>query len=422
MHSLHVAGPTAVLQKFQNDFYGTQASLVVGVSGLVIGISSFVVTPLLGSASDRWGRKPILLLSCLAGVLPLALLCCFDLTATAERFSVYVAATTLCGCFSPGIVGMCLSYIADTVPVAGRGPVAGLIMAVGQGVGSMLAPSVFAAIDADGARDLLTLRIALGLALLQLTWMLAVPESLRHRGCGRAVTEKPQFVRSFQLLTNSSGTACKLLRLLTAIVLLCSLVKTACLQSLALYAMQVYPGFGVKETSVLQTISGVVTFFALLSLRFVLRCIPRRSVFCAVSACGLVATIVFAMPHAPQWSVFVCEALLAVPSIVQTLATSIATSAVPGSQTGEAAMLISTAFSLSISGGPLLFGAVRSATVSLGYDGCVFLPFTAIMLGALILSCRFPNDAAIEHILEQSVAHDPAAKSATGSLCSTVDA
>lgn len=182
---------------------------------------------------------------------------------------------------------------------------------------------------------------------------------------------------------------------------LCYLVKVGLVTTLGIFAMQVY-GFDAEQSSSLIVVYGVVQSLSQLSLPVLLRCMSRRTAVCIGLLCGFVAAAVPTIPGVPAWSLFVSEAMLAVPYIVYTLLTTTAGSVVHASKAGEASMLVTSAFTLSSAVGPIAFGALSSATVTSPYPGGAFLLFAVVMAVGLVLGFGLPSDEAIQKMHEDA--------------------
>ena len=133
------------------------------------GVANFLASPMLGALSDRFGRRPILLL----GFLALAL--SFFVTAAAEALWVLVVVRLFSGAMQAN-VGVAQAYVADITPPEQRARRFGLVGAM-FGVGFILGPVVGGTL---GDIDVRLPFVAAGtLALLNFVYgWFVLPESL----------------------------------------------------------------------------------------------------------------------------------------------------------------------------------------------------------------------------------------------------
>jgi DHA1 family tetracycline resistance protein-like MFS transporter len=401
-------GPTPVLQTLANEFYGTQAQLISNMPQFIAGLCGFVTVPLIGALSDRYGRKPMLLMTLLGSAMPWMLMVIFDLSRDGERFKIFLLARALMGVFgdTSAAVGLCFTYMGDVVAPERRGSAGGLMMAFGAGAGFILAPNAFAWIYDEGARLQLTMLCVVTMMLLQVVYVGVIPESnptQRRASLPGLDCSQLKPTRSFELLCGETSANQGLLRRLFATMFLCYLVKIGLVATMGIFAMQVYD-FTTKENSSLSAVYGVVQALSQLALPLLLRGLSQRACVLLGLFCGFVAALIQAVPGAPGWTLFVCEAFLAVPYIVYTVLTTIAGRLVPPSKTGEASMMISSALTLSSAIGPLSFGALSSVTVTTSYPGCAFLLFVAVMGVAFVLALQLPSDECIRQLHDEAKA------------------
>jgi len=161
-----------VLPHLIQDFVGgdtTHAAYWVGVFGTVFAAIQFVTSPIQGALSDRYGRRPVILLSCLG----LGLDFCFMALAPALLW-------LLVGRIISGITSASFTtanaYVADITPADKRAKSYGLLGAA-FGLGFIVGPLIGGWLGAIDLR--LPFWFAAGLALLNFCYGLFVlPESL----------------------------------------------------------------------------------------------------------------------------------------------------------------------------------------------------------------------------------------------------
>ena len=160
-----------VLPHLVEEFTGTtaQAALWIGVFGTVFAAIQFLSSPIQGALSDRYGRRPVILLSCLGLGID------FVIMALAPSLWWLLVARVFSGVFSASFT-TANAYVADVVPADQRAKSYGMIGAA-FGVGFTIGPVLGGWL---GELDLrLPFWFAAGLALLNFLYGLFVlPESL----------------------------------------------------------------------------------------------------------------------------------------------------------------------------------------------------------------------------------------------------
>ncbi|MCW5581562.1 MAG: MFS transporter, partial [Luteimonas sp.] len=160
-----------VLPHLVEEFTGStsQAALWIGVFGTVFAAIQFVCSPIQGALSDRYGRRPVILLSCLGLGLD------FVIMALAPTLWWLLLARVFSGVFSASFT-TANAYIADITPPDLRAKSYGLVGAA-FGVGFTIGPVIGGWLGEFDLR--LPFWFAAGLALLNFCYGLFVlPESL----------------------------------------------------------------------------------------------------------------------------------------------------------------------------------------------------------------------------------------------------
>lgn len=146
-----------------------RAASVFGLFGTVWALMQFVCAPILGALSDRWGRRPVILVSCLGLGLD------YILMALAPTLTWLFVGRVISG-ITAASFSTAGAYIADVTPVEKRAAGFGFIGAA-FGLGFVLGPAmggVFGAIDPR-----LPFWVAAALALLNAGYgYFVLPESL----------------------------------------------------------------------------------------------------------------------------------------------------------------------------------------------------------------------------------------------------
>ena len=160
-----------VLPHLVEEFTGSTATaaLWIGVFGTVFAAIQFVSSPIQGALSDRYGRRPVILLSCLGLALDFAIM------ALAPSLWWLLLARVFSGVFSASF-STANAYVADVVPPEARAKSYGMIGAA-FGLGFTIGPVIGGWLGEVDLR--LPFWFAAGLALVNFCYGLFVlPESL----------------------------------------------------------------------------------------------------------------------------------------------------------------------------------------------------------------------------------------------------
>jgi DHA1 family tetracycline resistance protein-like MFS transporter len=188
-----------VLPALVASFGGSSADQAFwyGVVAFAFGAANFFGAPILGALSDRYGRRPVLLL----GFLGLALN--FFATALSTSLAMLVAVRAVGGAMQSN-VAVANAYVADITPPEGRARRFGLLGAM-FGVGFVLGPVVGGVLGAVDLR--LPFFVAGGLGLLNLLYGWRVlPESLPPANRRAFEWKRANPVSALQALTRLKGT------------------------------------------------------------------------------------------------------------------------------------------------------------------------------------------------------------------------
>jgi MFS transporter, DHA1 family, tetracycline resistance protein len=147
----------------------SEAARVAGLLASVYATMTFFFSPILGSLSDKFGRRPVLLISLLGTGLDYVLLA---LAPTISLFFVGRLIAGLCG----ASIGTATAYIADVSPPEKRAQNFGFV-GMAFGIGFVVGPLLGGLLGAINLR--LPFWVAAGLSLVNAAWgVFVLPESL----------------------------------------------------------------------------------------------------------------------------------------------------------------------------------------------------------------------------------------------------
>src|SRR5437762_3248503 len=206
-----------VLPKLILNFLGgnaTSAATWLGVFGTVFALMQFFFSPVLGVLSDRFGRRPVILLSNLGLGLD------YIVMALSPTIGWLFVGRVISG-ITASSIPTAMAYIADVVPKEKRAGAFGMI-GVAFGVGFILGPGIGGPLGDVSPR--LPFWVAAGFSLAN--WLygyIFVPESLRHEHRKEFTLRRANPIGSLALLRSHS-----------------ELWKLATLQSLAYVSHEVF--------------------------------------------------------------------------------------------------------------------------------------------------------------------------------------
>src|SRR6202795_820912 len=161
-----------VLPKLILDFLGGQMTVAANWNGwfaLVFALMQFFCSPILGVFSDRFGRRPVILLSNLGLGLD------YIVMALAPTIGWLFLGRIISG-ITTSSIPTAMAYIADVTPKEKRAGAFGMI-GVAFGIGFILGPGLGGLLGKSDPR--LAFWVAAGLSLLNWLWgFFFVPESL----------------------------------------------------------------------------------------------------------------------------------------------------------------------------------------------------------------------------------------------------
>nr|WP_322652870.1 MFS transporter [Nostoc sp. CmiVER01]MDZ8121770.1 MFS transporter [Nostoc sp. CmiVER01] len=223
-----------------------EATLLVAVYSLM----QFLFAPLWGKFSDRYGRRPILLLTLLGSVIAYAGL------GFANSLGILFIARSLAGIMA-GNIATAQAYIADITTPANRARGMGIIGAA-FGLGFILGPAIGGILigsDRDNANFHLPSLFAAGLSLLALLCaLILLPESLNSETKAKIQTHRHRQQRLNLLQLSQRPQFC----LLAGIYFFVTFAVASMDSTLALWSKQQL-NWGPQQTSYLFAFMGIVS-------------------------------------------------------------------------------------------------------------------------------------------------------------------
>lgn len=273
-----------VLPHLVQDFVGgsfASAALWVGIFGTAFAAVQFISAPIQGALSDRYGRRPVILLSCLGLGLD------FIFMALANSLPWLMVGRIISGIASASFT-TANAYIADITPAENRARAFGMIGAA-FGVGFILGPLIGGWLGSIGLR--LPFWFAAGLALLNFLYgWLVLPESLPPE------KRSKKFEWSHANPIGSLGLLRRYPQVLglAAVVLLANLAHYVYPSVFVLFADYRF-GWGPREVSWVLAAVGVFSVIVQAGLiGVVVKRVGERRALLFGLACGVVGFLVYA--------------------------------------------------------------------------------------------------------------------------------
>lgn len=277
------------------------AAHAFGASMTMWATLQFFMSPILGALSDQFGRRPIILLSCVGlGV-------SYFFTALAPTFLAFLAARVISGA-TAGNISAANAYVADVTPPEGRAKAFGMLGAA-FGVGFTFGPAMGGLLGAIDVR--LPLYVAGCLCFLNAIYgFFVLPESLRPENRSKFSWAKANPIGALAVFKGQA-----MLYALIPVYALFALAQNVFPSTFVLYAEHRYH-FNTMQTGATMAASSTLMIIAQIFIvqRVVSRLGERRSLMVALmfgmmgfALYGLAPTpILFwaSMPVMTLWALF----------------------------------------------------------------------------------------------------------------------
>jgi DHA1 family multidrug resistance protein-like MFS transporter len=221
---------------------GTELGLLVAISPFI----QLIASPLWGSMSDRYGRKPVLLLGLLGYGISMVL---FGL---ADQLWMLFAARGAGALLSAATMPTTMAYISDSTSEEDRGGGMGILGAA-TGLGMVLGPALGGLLAQDSLSTPFFLTAAVCLLTLLLV-LLLLPESLPARDRGRRTTQRRPGTRLQGLRRELAGP----MGILLFMAFLLSFGLTNFQGIFGYYALKKFE-YGTEEVGWILTVAGLVS-------------------------------------------------------------------------------------------------------------------------------------------------------------------
>jgi MFS transporter, DHA1 family, tetracycline resistance protein len=358
--------PKLIIQFQHGDI--ARAAWYVGLFGALWAAMQFIFSPIIGSASDHFGRRPVILAS------NFGLGFDYILMALAPSLSWLFIGRMISGITSASYP-TAGAYIADITPPGERAAKFGMLGAA-FGLGFIVGPAVGGILGGIDLRLPFWVAAALSLANAMYGYFI-LPESL-----------PPERRRPFSLRTANVVSSVRLLRShpellgLAAAIFLMGLAHEALPNTFVLYADQRY-GWSETHVGLVLALVGVGSLIvSMLVVKPAVRTLGERGAALTGLACGIVGFLIFGL--APIGAMFLAGlGFLALWGIANPSIQSMMSHRIHASEQGQLQGALGSMRAVNGMIGPLLFTQVFALAVHHGGEPVLGAPF---LLAAVLLT------------------------------------
>ena len=365
--------PTLVVGFLGGDAAG--AATVYGVFGTVWALMQFLCSPLLGALSDRFGRRPVILLSNLGLGLD------YILMALAPSLAWLLVGRVISG-ITAASIGTAGAYVADITPLAQRAARFGLLGSA-FGLGFVLGPALGGLLGSYGPR--LPFWVAAGFSLANALYgLLVLPESLPPERRARFTWRRATPLGPLRLLRAQPG-----LLGLAGVSVLYSLAHEVLPSVFVLYATYRY-GWGEAMTGLTLAAVGVGAMLVQGGLvkTFVAR-LGERATLLVGLACGAAGMAIYGLAPTGAWF-WAGIPVMALWGLASPATQSLMSGRVGADQQGQLQGALSALRGLTGLVGPALFTLTFAAAIAAEHSwhlpGAPFLLAASLLLGAVAVA------------------------------------
>jgi len=341
-------------------------------------IMQFVASPVIGSLSDRFGRRPVLLISIFG------LGCDYVIMAIAPNLQILFIGRLISG-ITAASFSTAAAYIADITPPEKRAQNFGLIGAA-FGVGFVVGPALAGVLG--GVDPRLPFWVAAGLAMVNwLFGLFVLPESLPKERRAEFSWKKANPVGSLQLLAKYPG-----MLGMAAMFFLYMLAHQALQQIFVLFTGYRF-NWGIRDIGLFLGATGVASIVVqMLLVKPAVKALGERGAMLVGLFCGVLGFAGYAL--APNGVLFWCALpVFALMGLVQPTSQSLMSRRVPGNEQGRLQGAMSGIQSITGLIGPSLYTMVFAWAItggaSLNVPGLGILVAAGLVFLALLLAVRF---------------------------------
>ncbi|MGZ3367054.1 MAG: TCR/Tet family MFS transporter, partial [Caulobacteraceae bacterium] len=341
-------------------------------------VMQFFASPVIGSLSDRFGRRPVLLISIFG------LGCDYVIMAIAPNLQILFIGRLISG-ITAASFSTAAAYIADITPPEKRAQNFGLIGAA-FGVGFVVGPALAGVLG--GVDPRLPFWVAAGLAMVNwLFGLFVLPESLPKERRAKFSWRKANPVGSLQLLAAHPG-----MLGMAAMFFLYMLAHQSLQQIFVLFTGYRF-GWGIREVGLFLGATGVASIVVQMVLvRPIVKALGERRTMLAGLVCGVLGFAIYAL--APTSLLFWCGLpVFALIGLVQPTSQSLMSRRVPGNEQGRLQGAMSGIQSITGLIGPSLYTMVFAWAITggkgLNLPGLGILVAAGLAFLALLLAVRY---------------------------------
>lgn len=347
-----------------------QAAFYVGVFGSVWALMHFLCSPVLGALSDRFGRRPVILLANAGLGLD------YVLMALAPNLWWLLVGRVISG-ITAASIGTAHAYIADVTEPQHRAKAFGLV-GVGFGLGFILGPALGGILGDIDSR--LPFWVAGALSLLNAAYgVFVLPESLPKDRRSPLHLRKANPIGALQLLSSHPQ-----LLGLAGVSLIASLAHIALPSTFVLYADYRY---GWSQSMIGMALAAVGVFSAIVQGLLVGPAVQRfgeRGALLFGLACGISAFAVYGLATTGAWF-WAGMPIMAFWGLAGPAAQSLMTRLVDPTKQGKLQGAKSSLLGIAELSGPLMFTQVFAYFIAEGRG--LHLPGAPFLLAAALLAC-----------------------------------